>query len=68
MIPYLVRTFNLHAETETMTILLRTFGCKSSSSVERLAIQGSLESGASVRAIFVTREHKLTNVTRVTSI
>ena len=33
-----------------------------------LAIQGSLESGASARAIFVTREHKSTNLTRVTSV
>jgi len=34
----------------------------------RLAIQGSLESGASARAIFVTCEHKSTNLTRVTSV
>jgi len=34
----------------------------------RLAIQGSLESGASARAIFVTHEHKSTNLTRVTSV
>jgi len=33
-----------------------------------LAIQGSLESGASARAIFVTPEHKLANLTRVASI
>jgi len=30
-----------------------------------LAIQGSLESGASARAIFVTCEHKSTNLTHV---
>jgi len=27
-----------------------------------LAIQGSLESGTSDRAVFITREHKLTNL------
>jgi len=31
-------------------------------------IQGSLESSASARAIFVTRKHKSTNLTRVTSV
>ena len=36
--------------------------------VEWLAIQGNLESGASVCAIFVTREHKSTNLTHVTSV
>jgi len=33
--------------------------------VGRLAIQGSLESGASARAIVVTHGHKSTNLTRV---
>ena len=54
--------------TETMTVLLRAFRCKPSLSVGWLAIQGSLESGFSARAIFVTREHKSTNLTRVTSV
>jgi len=36
--------------------------------VGQLAIQGSLESGASARAIFVTREHKSTNLTHATSV
>ena len=33
--------------------------------VRQLAVQGSLESGASAHAIFVTRGHKSTNLTRV---
>jgi len=36
--------------------------------VGRFAIQGSLESGAFACAIFVTREHQSTNLTRVTSV
>jgi len=51
---------NLHEKTETMTVLLHAFRCRSSSSVCR--IQGSLESGASAHAIFVTREHKSTKL------
>jgi len=64
-----VRTFNLHAKTETMTFccvpsgvgLPRLF-------VRRLAIQSSFKSDAPARAIFVTREHKSTNLTHATSI
>ena len=36
--------------------------------VGQLAIQGSLESGASGRASFVTREHKSTSLTCLTSV
>ena len=53
------KAFDLHAKTETMTILLRPFRCRSSSSVGQLAIQGSLESGASARAIFRTQVDKI---------
>ena len=57
-----VRAFNLHTKTETKTVLLRAFRvglpCLF---VGQLAIQGSLESGASARAIFVTHKHRSTN-------
>ena len=63
------RAFNLHAKTETMTVLLCAFRCRTSSSVcQAVGIQGSLESGASARAIFVTREHKSANLTCITSV
>ena len=48
--------------------LTRAFRRRFSSFVGQLAIQGTLESGASACAIFVTREHKSTNLTRVTSV
>ena len=65
------RAFNLHAKTETMTVLLRAFRlgigllCLF---VGWLSIQGSLESDASAHAIFITRKHRSTNLTHVTSI
>ena len=55
-----VRAFNLHMKT--------SLRCRSSLSVGWLAIQGSLESDASVCAIFITHEHKSTNLKRVTSV
>jgi len=68
--PLFARAFNFHAKIETMTVLLLAFRCIGYPHlfVRRLTILGSLESGASARAIFITREHKSTNWTRVTSV
>ena len=63
--PTVCEAFNLHAKTETMTALHVPSGVGLHLFVRWLAIQGSSESGASAYAVFVTREHKSTNLTRV---
>ena len=62
-----VRAFNLHARTDTMTVLLCAFKsvkvflvCSSSGWPSRVVCK---EWGASAHAIILTREHKSTNLT-----
>jgi len=69
------RAFNLHCtctcedkNDDHFTVCLQVNTGLPRLFVGRLAIYGSLESGVSARAIFVTREHKLTNLTRVRSV